>query len=418
MARVGVGVALLAIGVAVAFSVDGANPGSVGARMIPLGCANPANHSSATLLTPMSGSAGGQLTCFGEVQARTDASVGPTGLRPQDIQKAYNLGQWIGGGSTVAVVAAYDDPNAEADLATYRRLFNLPTCTSSNGCLRVVNQDGRALPRPAMDYGWAEEISLGLDAVSATCPKCRILLVEAASATVADLLSAVDSAARLGATAVSMSFGRTETSKIRNSDWHLNHPGVSMVAASGDAGYGVQWPASSPYVTAVGGTTLTRAAGTARGWRETAWSGAGSGCSRYEPKPVWQRDRGCTRRTVADVAAVADPADGLAVYDTLNNCTAVSVDSCDSQIALGLAQGLNGWAEMGGTSLSTPIVASIYALTSARRSARAAYSAPQYLNDVTSGKNGNCGMPTYLCTARRGYDGPTGMGTPRGAEDF
>jgi subtilase family serine protease len=412
---VATGGAVVAVTTAV---VVGAGPAGAGpAGPLPLGCANPANHSSATLLAPTAGSASEQLTCFGEVQLAPAGSTGPIGLVPTDIEAAYGISGSLSGGGRVAVVAAYDDPNAEADLAVYRTTFGVPACTTSNRCFRKVNSAGSSAPLPATDYGWAEEISLDLDAVSATCPRCRILLVEAASSSAADLLVAVDTAARLGATAVSMSFGGNEDSTIRRLDAHLNHSGVNMVAASGDNGYGVQWPASSGHVTAVGGTTLSRAPGTRRGWRETAWSGSGSGCSGYEPKPSWQSDLGCSRRTVADVAAVADPNTGLAAYDTFNNCIPIPVDPCDSQIGSGLAQGLNGWAKMGGTSLSTPIVASIYALTTQRRSVRSAYSFPKYLHDVTSGSNGVC-APKYLCTARTGYDGPTGMGTPKGTNDF
>jgi subtilase family serine protease len=187
-----------------------------------------------------------------------------------------------------------------------------------------------------------------------------------------------------------------------------------MTAASGDAGYGVQWPASSPFVTAVGGTALKHAKNR-RGWTESAWAGAGSGCSRFEPKPHWQHDRGCAKRTVADVSAVADPATGLGVYDTFNNCVLALL--CDGMIATGTAKGLNGWAQIGGTSLSTPVVAALYALAGNHRKARFLYANPRALHDVRSGSNGHCRVG-YLCTARRGYDGPTGLGTPRGTTAF
>src|SRR5437764_1003053 len=178
------------------------------------------------------------------------------------------------------IIDPYDDPNAEADLATYRRTFRLPACTTGNGCFRKVNEHGSRSGLPATDFGWAEEISLDLDAVSAACPDCRILLVEADSPDTAPLMTAVDTAVRLGASAVSMSFGGSEDATILPADRHLYHPGVAITASSGDDGYGVSWPASSRYVTAVGGTTL-RKTSTARGWSETAWSGSGSGCSRY-----------------------------------------------------------------------------------------------------------------------------------------
>jgi subtilase family serine protease len=364
-------------------------------------------------LPALDGAAAGRLTCFGSALVQPNATGGPTGYGPTQIRSAYGLGAFHGSGRTVAVVDAYDDPRAEADLGAYRRAYGLPACTTANGCFRKVNQNGARSPLPSADYGWAEEISLDLDAVSATCPDCRILLVEANSPDTSPLMTAVDTAVRLGASAVSLSFGGAEDSTIRTADRHLNHAGVAITASSGDDGYGAQWPASSPYVTAVGGTTLRRAANS-RGWSETVWSGSGSGCSAYEPKPSWQHDAGCKRRTVADVAADADPATGLAVYDTFNSCLLAAL--CDTLIAGGLAQGLNGWAQVGGTSLAAPIVASVYALTSARRTAASAYATPAALNDVTSGSNGSCG--SYLCTARRGYDGPTGLGTPRGGTDF
>jgi Subtilase family len=228
------------------------------------------------------------------------------------------------------------------------------------------------------------------------------------------LMQGVDSAVRLGAVAVSNSYGGREDSTILAADKHLYHPGVAITAASGDEGYRAQWPASSRFVTAVGGTTL-RPALTARGWTERAWSGAGSGCSRYEPKPSWQHDAGCSRRTIADVAAVADPATGLGVYDTYNSCALALL--CNTLIGSGLAKGLNGWAVIGGTSLSAPIIAAVYALAGNRKGAAYAYSHRSALYDVVAGTNGTCGG-MYLCTARPGYDGPTGLGTPMGLGAF
>ncbi|MFF7187682.1 hypothetical protein ACFZAR_21075 [Streptomyces sp. NPDC008222] len=188
-------------------------------------------------------------------------------------------------------------------------------------------------------------------------------------------------------------------------DSHVNHPGVAITASSGDSGYGVSWPASFPYVTAVGGTSLSRASN-ARGWTESSWSGAGSGCSAYEAKPSWQHDSGCARRTVAGVAAVADPNTGVAVYDTYSNCGGGIV--CD------------GWVEVGGTRVSSPIIASVYALagnTSQVVDGSYPYSHTSALNDVTSGSNGSCG-DSYLCTAGPGYDGAAGLGTPNGTSAF
>src|SRR5262249_3597783 len=150
-----------------------------------------------------------------------------------------------------------------------------------------VNETGGTLPMPPANPDWGLEISLDLDMVSAVCPNCKILLVEATTNLNTDLYAGVDTAARLGANAISNSYGGDESSDETSSDVHFNHPGVAVTASSGDDGYGVSYPAASRYVTAVGGTSLTRGGGS-RGWSETAWSGAGSGCSAYEAKPAWQ----------------------------------------------------------------------------------------------------------------------------------
>jgi len=368
----------------------------------------------------------GQLHCFGRIRAHRAGNgkvapltvTSPTGLLPADLQSAYKVAGLNGGGRTVAIVDAYDDPKAEADLAHYRSQLGLPACTTANGCFKKVNQNGQASPLPAADYGWAEEISLDLDMVSAICPTCHILLVEADEPTDVSLGTAVDTAAATsGVVAVSNSYGGAEDSTILTADTHFDHPGIAVTASSGDSGYGVSWPASSQYVTAVGGTTLNKA-DNARGWTETAWSGSGSGCSAYEPKPSWQHDTACAKRTVADVSAVADPATGVGVYDTYNSCGTSSF--CDLLISLGLVQGLDGWAAVGGTSASSPIVASVYALagnTGSTTYGSYPYAHTSALFDVTSGSNGSCGG-TYLCTAGTGYDGPTGLGTPNGTGGF
>jgi subtilase family serine protease len=363
-----------------------------------------------------------QVRCFGTARRLADAvgpllTTSPTGLGPADIQSAYKLGGLHASGATVAIVDAYDDPKAESDLGVYRSHYGLPACTTANGCFKKVNQTGAASPLPAGDYGWAEEISLDLDAVSAACPDCHILLVEATSPTDSDLFTAVDTAARLGAVAISNSYGEAESAGQVANDAHFNHPGVAITVSSGDSGYGVSYPAASQYVTAVGGTTLTKATN-ARGWTETVWSGSGSGCSAYDPKPSWQHDAGCSRRTVADVAADADPASGLAVYDTYNSCGSSSF--CDFLISIGAVQGLDGYAQVGGTSLSSPLIASVYALAGNAASVvdgSYPYAHTGSLFDVTSGSNGSC-SGSYLCTGAAGYDGPTGNGTPNGTAAF
>ena len=328
----------------------------------------------------------------------------PSGFGPADLLSAYNLPANGGAGQTVAIVDAYNDPNAAADMATYRSQYGLPACTAASGCFKQVNQSGGTnLPRNSSS--WAGEISLDLDMVSAIAPNAHIILVEASTASMTNLGTAVNTAVRLGAKFVSNSYGGNESSADTGYDsTYFNHPGVAITVSSGDSGYGVQYPAASPNVTAVGGTSLTRASNT-RGWSESVWStssseGAGSGCSAYEPKPSWQKDSGCARRTVADVSAVADPATGVAVYQTY---------------------GGNGWAVYGGTSASSPIIASVYALAGTPGGsdvpASYLYAHASSLNDVTTGNNGTC-SPSYYCTAGTGYDGPTGLGTPNGLTAF
>jgi subtilase family serine protease len=321
--------------------------------------------------------------------------TGATGYGPADLQSAYKLpSTTAGAGQTVAIVDAFDDPTAESDLAQYRSYYGLPACTTANGCFRKVNQTGGTIyPAPSPD--WGLEISLDLDMVSAICPNCHILLVEGNTNLDSDLYVAEDTAAALGANAISNSWGGSEYSGQTADDGHFNHPGVAVTASSGDNGYGVSYPAASRYVTAVGGTALTRASN-ARGWNESAWTGAGSGCSAYEAKPSWQTDTGCSRRTVADVSAVADPNTGVAV----------------------LYGGL--WFTVGGTSASSPIIASVYALAGNASSVNAGsypYSHTGGLFDVTTGSNGTC-SPAYLCKGGTGFDGPTGLGSPNGSSGF
>jgi subtilase family serine protease len=319
----------------------------------------------------------------------------PSGYGPADLQSAYKLpSSSAGAGQTVAIVDAFDDPTAESDLAQYRSFYGLPPCTTANGCFRKVNETGGTL-YPAPNPDWDLEISLDLDMVSAVCPNCNILLVEATTNLDSDLYTGVDTAASLGADAISNSYGGDESSTETADDVHFNHRGVAITASSGDDGYGVSYPAASPYVTAVGGTALTKASN-ARGWDEAAWTGAGSGCSAFEAKPAWQSDAGCAQRTVADVSAVADPDTGVAV----------------------LFGGL--WFTVGGTSASSPIIAGVYGLAGNAGSVNAGsypYSHTGGLFDVTTGSNGTC-SPAYLCTAGAGFDGPTGLGTPNGVSGF
>ena len=348
----------------------------------------------------------GFMSCFAlrrtDVTASPNTPALPSGYGPSDLRSAYNLTASGSASATVAIVDSNDDPNAESDLATYRSTYGLPACTTANGCFKKVNENGQASPLPTGDTGWAGEISLDVDMVSAICPGCHILLVEATQPSMSDLGTAVNTAVSMGAKYVSNSYGGSEDGTENSSDSsYFNHPGVAITASTGDSGYGISYPSSSAYVTAVGGTSLSRSS-TTRGWSETAWSGAGSGCSSDVAKPSFQSGvtTGCSNRADADVSAVADPNTGLAVYQTY---------------------GGSGWAVYGGTSASSPIIASVYALAgtpgSGDRPAAYPYANPSALYDVTSGSNGSC-SPSVQCNSGAGWDGPTGLGTPNGTAAF
>jgi subtilase family serine protease len=346
-----------------------------------------------------------------DVKQRNEAQLGveiPTGYGygPSSLQSAYKLpSSTAGTGQIVAVVDAYNDPTAVSDLATYRSAWGLPACntTTEAGCLTVVNENGATSPLPANSgsTGWATEESLDVDMVSAICPKCRIYLVEATTPSTTSLGTGVDAAVSvLHAKFVSNSYGGNQnTNDKANDKAYYKHKGVAVVASAGDDGYGVSYPSASRFVTSVGGTDLNTASNS-RGWTETVWSGSGGGCSTYEKKPTWQTDTGCSKRTANDVAADADPNTGVAIYDTYDQ---------------------GGWLEVGGTSVSSPIIASVFALAGAPAAgtypSSYIYAHTSNLFDVTSGSNGSC-SPAYLCTGEVGYDGPTGWGTPDGTAAF
>ncbi len=339
------------------------------------------------------------------------------GYGPSSLHSAYGLtaaSARRGRGEIVGIVDAYSNPDLASNLAAYRSHFGLPACTQATGCLRIVNQAGRRGPLPTADAGWGIEESLDLDMVSAICPHCRIVLVEAKSSAIANLAPAENTAVAKGARFVSNSWSGGEFAALGGYDHFFNHPGDAIVFASGDFGYGALYPTDTQYVTAVGGTTLRHRRSGGRAWTESVWGssssphGTGSGCSSFEAKPSWQRHddvspAGCLNRTENDVAAVANPATGVTVVDTY------------------LTGGM--WGVVGGTSVATPIITAVYAL--AGKPAKGTYPA-SYLyrhagafNDVTAGANGKCEPSrSYLCTAKRGYDGPTGLGTPKGTAGF
>ena len=332
-------------------------------------------------------------------------AAGPSGYTPADLRSAYGLESSTGDGATVAIVDAYDDPVAESDLAVYRSEFGLPACTTANGCFRKVSQTGSETALPPPNGGWAQEISLDVDMVSATCPDCHILLVEAQAPTLDDLAAAVRYAAKQpGVVAISNSYGGDDLSDPLAAAY--DQPGIAVTAATGDSGYGVSAPASFPTVVAVGGTSMTMGS---LGVTETAWSGAGSGCSTVNDDPGYQDDAATLcpgHKATADVSAVADPNTGVAVYDSY------------------AVEGYSGWLRFGGTSVSSPIIASVYAMGTAVSvgdyPGAVTWSHagdPTVLGDVTGGHNGVC-TPTVWCRGGPGWDGPTGLGSPRGTGAF
>jgi subtilase family serine protease len=349
----------------------------------------------------------GTAQCLGEVVTRlpiAHSSSTIAGYRAAQLEAAYYLPVSRGAGQTIAVVDAYDDPTAESDLATYRRANGLAPCTTSSTCFRKLNEQGVAGAYPPADPGWGIEISLDLDMVSAACPRCHIVLVEGSSASVLDLGISENTAAALGVAAISNSYGLQEFNGMQQFEKYYRHPGTTILVSSGDFGFGpASFPAVMSNVIAVGGTTLSTASN-ARGWSEIAWYAASSGCSAYIAKPSWQHDSHCFMRTVADVSADADPNPGLAVYDT--------------SFPPGF-DGLNpGWIAVGGTSASSPFIAGVVGLAGNGKTMSPGF---PYHNvgdffDVVGGSNGYCGsIHNYLCNGVKGYDGPTGVGTPDGA---
>ncbi|HUY51734.1 MAG TPA: S53 family peptidase [Streptosporangiaceae bacterium] len=362
----------------------------------------------------------GVMQCSSVVRSAVSAQPAnrpaSSALSPGQLRSAYGLGKatQVANKGTIAIVDAYNDWHATADLAKYRSYYGIQACTTATRCLRVVNQKGTTSWLPKGNADWAEEESLDLDMVSAICPKCKILLVEANNPKISNLSTAEDTAARLGAKFISNSWGSgAEFSTETSYDHYFNHLGVAITASSGDYGYGTQWPAVSPSVTSVGGTTLWMKGRTRteeKAWSQGTGDGTGSGCSALEPQQIWQAPfgSGCANRIDNDVAADADPRTGPAVYDSYPPAN----------------QGLpKGWQQLGGTSVASPIIAAVYALANPGGAAakgslptRFPYQASSGLRDITIGANGSCG--TYLCTAATGYDGPTGLGVPSGVNAF
>jgi subtilase family serine protease len=327
----------------------------------------------------------------GSLQPDANPTGGSAPYTPSNLHSAYNLPDTASGTQTVAIVDAYNDPNAESDLATYRSTFGLSPCTTANGCFRKVNQTG-GTRYPRSNVGWSEEISLDLDMASAICQNCHIILVEASSTSFGNLGAAVNEAVALGAQQVSNSYGSVGEISGESSycNSYYTHNDVAVTVSSGDSGPTVDFPAVCPHVVAVGGTTLN-SNGSETAWNTSSSEGAGGGCSSQIAKPSWQDSSitGCGNRAVADVSAVADPATGVYVYDTY---------------------GESGWLEFGGTSVSSPIIAAVYALAGNAGSTTDPASLPW------SHRTSGClfGVPA----SSTAYAYQTGLGTPNGIGCF
>ena len=349
---------------------------------------------------------GGQWQCKAQVVVdehnRIKPFATPSGLGPADLQSAYKLASLPAATVTIAIVDAFHYPNVESDLASYRSQFGLPACTKANGCLKVINQNGATSPVPGNSPAgddWTVEAALDLDMASAACPSCKLLFVEAQDDQSNGLFTAQNAAAAAGAVVVSNSWGGPSGGLASDQSFdsqfltHTQH--ISTFIASGDSGNTgatPDYPSTSTLVTGVGGTSLKKSTA-ARGWTETAWSGAGSSCGN-ETKPAFQNvTTGCTKRAASDVSAVASPNTGVAVFNKASG----------------------GFLVVGGTSAASPIVAGIVARYSGSVtwSPGYAYSHTSQFFDITSGSNGSC--TTALCKSAAGWDGPTGIGSPNGA---
>jgi subtilase family serine protease len=312
----------------------------------------------------------------------------PGGFWPSDIASAYSI-TGSGAGATIAIVDAYDSPNAEADLATFSSTFGLPACTTANGCFKKVDENG-GTSYPKRNSGWEIEINLDTQWVHAVAPGAKIILVEAASSNTRDLLTAV----------VSMSWGGSESRSQSLSDSSFNVSGVTFLASSGDTGGLVEWPSSSPFVIAVGGTNLAVSSTTGRvkiPVVETAWSGSGGGCSSVEAALTEQKGfvpTTCTRRGVPDVSMDGGGSSAVAVQVSLQGGW---YDVYGTSLAVQLYAGVVGIANSGRTTHLSSTLVDLY--TAAKSS---------YLTDFRDITSGTAGR----FTAGTGWDFVTGLGSP------
>ncbi len=327
--------------------------------------------------------------------ARPMASTSPTGLAPSTIKSVYSFPTSLtaGGGKTIAIVDAYDDPTAENDLNVFSNQYGLPACTTANGCFKKVNQTG-GTRYPRTDSGWALEISLDIEWAHAIAPGAKILLVEASSNSFTNLMAAEDYA-RGHAMYVSNSWGGSESSGESQYDSHFVQSGVSFFVSAGDSGLPAEYPSASPNVISVGGTTLHFSGSTFTS--ETGWSSGGGGCSAYETATTAQSgfsqyaQVNCKgKRATPDVSLDADPASGVSVYDSTSY------------------QGQKGWFTVGGTSASSPMWAARSADSGQVVNATYVYGNNISYRDITSGNNGAACLSGYdLCSGRGSWTGST-----------
>jgi subtilase family serine protease len=355
-----------------------------------------ANDHAAAAVCP--GAPSGSARCHAlvtvDAHGNPDASTAPTGLSPATIKSAYSFttSSTAGAGTTIAIVDAYNDPNAEADLGVFSQQYGLPACTTANGCFSKVNQTG-GTSYPRNDAGWSLEISLDVQWAHAIAPGAKILLVEASSNSFTNLLAAEDYA-KAHARYVSNSWGGSESSGESSYDSHFVASGVSFFVSSGDAGLPAEYPSASPNVISVGGTKLTFSSSGAL-LSETGWSSGGGGCSVYETATSAQSSfsgygqANCGgKRATPDVSLDADPASGVSVYDSVRY------------------QGQQGWFTIGGTSASSPMWAGRSAVQGAVVDSAYVYGSTINYRDITSGNNGApCLVGFDLCTGRGSWVG-------------
>jgi subtilase family serine protease len=323
------------------------------------------------------------------------ASLNPTGLTPGQVEQAYGL-PTTGGQGTIALILAYDNATIENDLNVFSKQFRLPACTMANGCL-----EKHLMGSTKKDAGWSMESALDVEWAHAIAPQAKILLVEAKTPSGQNFIDAIDYASqRAGVVAISMSWGGAEFADEITLDSHFKSSNnkITYFASSGDSGTGASWPAASPWVVAVGGTTLNNSSA-GKFISETAWAGSGGGVSAYETEPQWQVDYNIAKaqghRSIPDVAYDADPRSGFSIYHSSGKSKA-------------------NWYTVGGTSAGAPQWAAIKALGLSASNDKfyvdkASVSDGNYFRDIKSGSNGDCG---YYCQARKHYDYVTGLGSP------